>query len=81
VLIYMEEHFSGKEGIIWQVGSGQLVNIWCDPLPRGTSTTRRPITPKGRNIIKMVDELIEPATESWDVPLLSQIFWDEDVQH
>jgi len=27
-----------------------------------------------------VDELIDPLTESWDVQLLTQMFWEEDVQ-
>jgi len=27
-----------------------------------------------------VDELIDPISEKWDVPLLKQVFWEEDVQ-
>jgi hypothetical protein len=55
-----------KEGIIWRVGNGQHIDIWRDPwLPRGV--TRRPITPRGRNLIQRVDELIDPVIESWDL--------------
>jgi hypothetical protein len=62
-----------KEGIIWRVGNGQHIGIWRDPwLPRGV--TRRPITPRGQNLIQHVDELIDPMTESWDLQLLSQTF-------
>ena len=42
-----------KEGLIWRVGYGARINIWCDPwLPYGT--TRRPITPKGRCLLNKV---------------------------
>jgi hypothetical protein len=27
-----------------------------------------------------VDELIDPMTESWDLQLLSQTFWEEDAK-
>jgi hypothetical protein len=33
-----------------------------------------------KNIITKVDELIIVMIEQWDVPLLNQIFWEEDVQ-
>ena len=32
------------------------------------------------NIIHRVDELIDPVTENWDVQLLTQMFWEEDVR-
>jgi hypothetical protein len=68
-----------KEGVIWRVGNGQHIDIWRDPwMPRGA--TRRPITPRGRTLIQRVDELIDPVTESWDLQLLSQTFWEEDVK-
>lgn len=58
-----------KEGIVWRVGNGQNINIWSDPwLPR--NFTRRPITPRGRNLITKVDELIHSLTEQWDSSLL-----------
>ena len=77
----MEEHnprFLGvetsKHGIIWRVGNGQQINIWSDPwLPR--EITRRPITPKGRNLLTTVEEFIDPITGQWDAQLLNQIFW------
>jgi hypothetical protein len=31
-------------------------------------------------MLKMVDELIDPSTGQWDIPLLEQTFWNEDVQ-
>jgi hypothetical protein len=49
-----------KHGIIWRVGNGQQINIWSDPwLPR--EITRRHITRKGRNLLTMVEELIDPT--------------------
>lgn len=68
-----------KEGVIWRVGNGQQINIWDDPwLPR--DMTRKPISPKGRSLIQRVDELIDPISEQWDVQLLSQTFWEEDIK-
>ena len=67
------------KGVIWRVGSGRQISIWSDPwLPR--DVTRRPITPRRGNILHRVDELIDPVTESCDVQLLAQTFWEEDVQ-
>ena len=31
-------------------------------------------------MIRTVDELIDPSTEKWDFELLSQTFWEDDVQ-
>lgn len=64
---------------MWRVGNGQSINIWEDPwLPRDLS--RLPISPRGRTLITKVEELIDPVTEKWDIPLLEQIFGEEDVQ-
>jgi len=61
------------------VGNGQSINIWEDPwLPLDLS--RVPITPRGRNFITKVDELIDPYTKHWDIPLLEEIFREEDIQ-
>jgi len=68
-----------KDGVIWRIGNGQNVDIWKDPwLPRGM--TWRPMTPRGRNLMQKVEELIDSVTEDWDVQLLSQTFWEEDVK-
>lgn len=58
---------------------GQNINIWTDPWML-RDNTRRPITPRGRNILTTVDELIDPITGQWDVYLLNQTFREEDVQ-
>jgi hypothetical protein len=68
-----------KEGVIWRIGSGLNVDIWADPWhPR--DHTRGPITPRGRNIISRVHELINPVTERWDAELIEQIFCEEDAR-
>lgn len=42
-----------KEGIVWCVGNGRSIKVWDDPwVPRGV--TRKPITPRGRNLIRTV---------------------------
>ena len=35
--------------------------------------------PRGNNIITTVDKLINPIDSTWDVRLVSSIFWDVDV--
>jgi hypothetical protein len=70
---------ASRKGIIWRVGDGEQIRIWEDPwLPRGA--TRRPITPRGAALLSKVSELIDPVTGSWDVQLLNDIFWEEDVK-
>ncbi|CAN6374879.1 unnamed protein product [Urochloa humidicola] len=67
-----------KEGLVWRIGDGSKVNVWEDAwLPKEWS--RKPITPKGHNLMTMVSELIDPSTGSWDVELVTQTFWPEDV--
>ena len=63
-----------KIGVIWRVGDGRRIRIWDDPwIPR--EWTRRPITPRRRNILVHVDELIDPSTGQWDEQLIRQTFW------
>lgn len=51
--------------MIWRIGNGRSVNIWRDPwIPREWS--RKPMTPKGNNLVSKVDELIDPATGVWE---------------
>ena len=68
-----------KKGVIWRVGSGDTIRIWDDPwLPRGL--TRRPITPRGQNLLTYVNDLINPITEQWDKELVIQTSWEEDAE-
>jgi hypothetical protein len=67
-----------KQGLIWRVGDGTLIDIWSDPwIPDGV--TRRPITPRGNIVLTKVLELIDPVTGDWDKQLISEVFWEEDV--
>jgi hypothetical protein len=68
-----------KKGLVWHIGNGDGIKIWSDPwLTRGD--TRAPITPRGRNIVQQVFELINPVTSDWDVELVKATFWEEDVK-
>jgi hypothetical protein len=68
-----------KKGMIWRIGDGVGINIWSDPwIPREFS--RRPRTPRGHILLSEVDELIDPHTGQWDVQLVREIFWEEDVE-
>jgi hypothetical protein len=56
-----------KKGMIWRIGDGENINIWHDPwLPNRNS--RKPITPRGHNLLRYVSELVR------------QTFWEEDVK-
>jgi hypothetical protein len=67
-----------KLGMIWRVGDGRNLKIWSDPwIPR--EDTRLPITPRRGCILTYVDDLIDPATGSWDVELVNDTFWEEDA--
>ena len=63
-----------KQGMIWRVGDGHNLNIWTDPWLR-CDWSRRPITPRGSNIITEVSDLINPITGDWDQQLVNDIFW------
>jgi len=53
--------------------------MWKDPwLP--IDHTRKPITPRGSNLLRYVAELINPATGDWDTQLVRDILWNEDVK-
>lgn len=68
-----------KKGMIWRVGDGVGLNIWSDPwLPRDAA--RRPITPRGATLLTEVSELIDPASGTWDVQLVKDVFWEEDSE-
>ena len=67
-----------NRGIIWRVGNGSSIKIWSDPwLAR--EFLRKPITPRGSNILSRVEELIDPVTGKWDEELVKQTFWPQDV--
>lgn len=68
-----------KKGMIWRVGDGLNLNIWNDLwIPRNFS--RQPITLRGANLLTEVAELIDPIWGSWDVPLVKDVFWEEDIK-
>ena len=67
-----------KKGYIERIGSGEEVNIWCDPwIP--ASPDRKIITPRGQTVLSQVSDLIDPNTGIWDEELLTNIFNPVDV--
>jgi hypothetical protein len=65
-----------KKGIIWRVGDGTSINVWQDP----RLTKRRPSTSRGRAVIILVADLINPITGSLDEELVKEIFWEQDAK-
>jgi hypothetical protein len=67
-----------EKGIIWRIGDGMNVHIWEDPwIPSGF--TRRPRTPRGSTVLSRVSDLIDPYAGTWDIELVKDLFWEEDV--
>lgn len=67
-----------KKGLIKRIGDGADTCIWTDDwLPRDIS--RKPYTPRGGSLLTKVQELIDPATTTWDAELVRATFWEEDA--
>jgi hypothetical protein len=67
-----------KKGLIWRISDGSNIEIWSDPwLPR--DGPRTPVT-RGMNIIRHVDELIDPISGNWGMQLVKDIFCEEDAR-
>jgi hypothetical protein len=63
-----------KRGHIWRIGSGENVNIWEDHwIP--SSPTRKVYTRRGHNLVRTVNDLIDPVTNSWDEELVRSILY------
>lgn len=68
-----------KLGYIWRIGTGENVNIWCDPwIP--SSADRKVITPRGHTVLTSVNDLIDPISGNWDEELITTIFNPVDVR-
>lgn len=68
-----------KQGLIWRIGNGERVNIWLDPwIPNAAN--RRPVTPRGQNVLNRVCDLIDPVTGTWDTQLVRDMFWEVDAE-
>jgi hypothetical protein len=68
-----------KRGHIWRIGMGENVNIWEDHwIP--SSPTRKVYTRRGHTLLRTVNDLIDPATNSWDEELVRSIFLQVDVE-
>ena len=62
-----------KKGYIWRVGDDTQINIWDDHWIPGSHNLKI-LTPRGNNIIRTVDELINPVNATWDVDLVKVNF-------
>lgn len=67
-----------RRGHIWRVSTGEMINIWEDHWVPG-SPSRMIQTPRGNTLLQTVNELIDPATRTWDEVLLRDIFSPIDV--
>ncbi|XP_071683374.1 uncharacterized mitochondrial protein AtMg00310-like [Lolium perenne] len=65
-------------GVIKRVGDGSSINLWLDPwLPR--NWCRKPITPRGQNVLTRVSELLDPTSGTWDARLVDDTFSIQDA--
>ncbi|XP_041016156.1 uncharacterized protein LOC121258678 [Juglans microcarpa x Juglans regia] len=69
-----------KDGTIWRISNGEDVMIWQDKWIPTTESgyLRSPV--KSLSINAKVSELIDPGTKWWNLQMLKNIFWEEDVQ-
>ena len=67
-----------KNGIMWRVGNGELINIW-DDLWLSHGTTHMVSSLCGQTLIQQVCELINPVINQWDEDLVKSILNEEDV--
>ena len=67
------------EGMAWRVGDGRSISIWGDQwLPREfTHAVQSPVRLLGRDT--KVHELIDNNTRWWNIPLVEEIFNDEEA--
>ena len=63
-----------KKGYIWRVGDGTQIDIWSDNWLRPVNPSLRVLTPKGRNLVQKVSDLINPVLGQWDEELVRDIF-------
>jgi len=69
-----------KLGYIWRVGDGTQIKIWEDNWIPG-SHNMKVQTCRGNNLVRTVDELINPVSVAWDVDLVQSIFEPIDANH
>ncbi|XP_041001018.1 uncharacterized protein LOC121246799 [Juglans microcarpa x Juglans regia] len=69
-----------KDGTIWRIANGEDVMIWQDKWIPTTESgyLRSPV--KSLSINAKVSELIDPGTKWWNLQMLKNILWEEDVQ-
>jgi hypothetical protein len=68
-----------KRGIIWRIGLGTKVQIWCDswiPRPPSLMIYGR----KGRARLRWVSQLMVPGWREWDMNVLHSCLLPHDVQ-
>jgi ribonuclease HI len=68
-----------KRGHIWRVGNGRSINIWKDHWIPG-NLSRKIDTVRGHNLLRTVEELINPTTGQWDEELIRDTFHPLEVQ-
>ncbi|KAL6228116.1 hypothetical protein ACLB2K_002070 [Fragaria x ananassa] len=66
------------QGLRWRVGTGDQIDIWNHKwIP--DSFPRCPSSPPPRDAPKLVAELIDPITRTWDIQKLERCFSSADV--
>jgi hypothetical protein len=68
-----------KRGHIGRVGNGRSINIWKDHRIPG-NVSRKIDTVRGQNLLRTIEELINPATGLWDEELVRDTFHPFEAQ-
>jgi len=65
--------YAYKRRHIRRIGTGEQINIWNDPWVPGRPNSKI-TTERGGTLLTKVNELIDPASGTWDEQLITSIF-------
>jgi hypothetical protein len=69
-----------QQGVIWRVGNGQRIKVWGDRwVPKATSYLVQ-TPPRVLPECSIVAALIDRDTRGWNINLLKEVFFEEEVQ-
>ena len=68
-----------NEGLIWRIGSGTQVRIWKDKWLPQAATYMIQSPPTLLDLNTLVCELIDRDTKWWNLPMIKNLFAEEEV--
>ncbi|GLT70005.1 hypothetical protein SLA2020_421100 [Shorea laevis] len=69
-----------QEGLIWQVGNGENIQIWHDKWVSHPTSYKIQSPPQKIPVDSRVRSLIDPSTRWWNFSLIQDIFWPDEAK-